>query len=358
MKHACQAELESLHSGADARRAARSVGPAGYGWPRRDRAWVSDNLTRGHLRVAVMMRSGTAKIDLPGRPRPRGDHLAQVMLTVADEPLPIVFRIPACLPDTRGNRLERYEVVHMGSWTRVRLCTSEGVAKHLGAVLTHLGVRASLSEADDDEYRNWTHDLDVEGALPAEAMDLLDLLNSTLLLVVPPELESAIALDWYKVPDENVDPKEWANTPAGGLVHRMKYSGSGSAQARRQLAMVMAQVVRRHPLYRECILATVPGHDASIDSHGERLARDLAELTGRPLIATKAKHPLRPEAKSGEKFDLANEFTVDEGATLAPVLIVDDVYRSGGHLQGVAAAARRAGALSVHGIIGARTMRK
>lgn len=38
-------------------------------------------------------------------------------------------------------------------------------------------------------------------------------------------------------------------------------------------------------------------------------------------------------------------------------LVVDDVYRSGGTMRGVAATVRASGAAAVFGIVGARTMR-
>jgi len=268
-----------------------------------------------------------------------------------------VIRFPACFPSTRGNRLERYEVVRLGGVTRIRLCTSAEVGKHLGAVLTRLGARASFGDVtDDEEFRSWTHYVEVDGALPAGAEDLLELLKSTLLLVVPPNVDSAIALDFYKIPEEEVDPRQWKNTAAGELVNLMKYNGQ--PMARHRLARAMADVVNRHPFYRETVLVSVPGSDSTIESNSQKLAREIADLTGRPLVFAKAKHLKRPAAKAGEQFDLQNEFTLDEGVNLAPALIVDDVYWRGRTLQGVAAAARRAGALSVHGIIGARTMRK
>ena len=51
-------------------------------------------------------------------------------------------------------------------------------------------------------------------------------------------------------------------------------------------------------------------------------------------------------------------FSMDETASLQGVLIVDDLYHSGKTMGEVAAAAKRAGALSVHGIAGVRIMRK
>lgn len=117
-------------------------------------------------------------------------------------------------------------------------------------------------------------------------------------------------------------------------------------------------MIGRHPIYRECVLATVPGHNAKVTSNGERVAAGVARRLELPLIKTAARTALRPEAKSGEAFDFTGEFSMDETASLQAVLIVDDLYHSGKTMSEAAAAARRAGALSVHGIAGVRTMRK
>ncbi len=47
----------------------------------------------------------------------------------------------------------------------------------------------------------------------------------TQILTIPParELECVLALDFYKVPDDEVPPEQWSDTHAGGLVNRRKY---------------------------------------------------------------------------------------------------------------------------------------
>lgn len=270
--------------------------------------------------------------------------------------LPIFF-FPACNEDSRANRLESWSFRPNGGMTSIYLCTASDVVDALAAGLVHLGYRTSrLEVTDPDDRRKWTHALEIAG-IPSQAVeDLLNLFTETLVLRRQPGVESAMVLGWNKDPDSNEDSRKWAYTPIGALVAGSKYGGS--AASRRSLCDRLAEVISRHPIYRECVLASVPGHDARIVSNGERVAAGVAERTGMPLIRTTARTQVRPEAKSGEAFDLTGEFSMDETANLRAVLIVDDLYRSGKTMSEAAAAARRAGALSVHGIAGVRTMRK
>jgi hypothetical protein len=270
--------------------------------------------------------------------------------------LPIFF-LPACNDDSRANRLESWSFRPNGGLTSIYLCTGSSVVDALSAGLVHLGYRTSrLEVTDPDDRRNWTHALEIVG-IPSQAVeDLLNLFSETLVLRKQPGIESAMVLDWYKDPTTDEDPNNWGYTPAGKLVHGCKYIGS--VNALHALCDRLAEVVSRHPIYRECVLASVPGHNTKVTSNGERVAAGVAKRLSLPLIKTTARTAVRPEAKSGEAFDLTGEFSMDETANLQAVLIVDDLYHSGKTMSEVAAAAKRAGALSVYGIAGVRTMRR
>jgi hypothetical protein len=271
--------------------------------------------------------------------------------------LPFVIVFPACDTDSRANRLEKWSSRPAGSATLLLMCTASDVVDHLAANLTHLGFKVSRVEMDDPEDRKlWTHGLEVNAKPIGRVEDLLNLLAGTLVLRRPDGLESAMVLDWYKDPSSHDDPNKWAFTEVGKLVYGAKYRSDVARM--RGLCDRLADVIQRHPIYRECVLATVPGHNAAVVSAGERVAAGVAKRTGQELIKTVARTKVRPEAKAGEAFDLSGEFKMDEQASLRGVLIVDDLYRSGKTMSAVAAAAKRAGALSVHGIAGVRTMRK
>jgi hypothetical protein len=52
---------------------------------------------------------------------------------------------------------------------------------------------------------------------------LLELLGEVVSLPSLPPLKFAIALDWYKIPVDGVDSRDWPNTEVGELVHQGKY---------------------------------------------------------------------------------------------------------------------------------------
>jgi len=270
--------------------------------------------------------------------------------------LKIVFAIPPCVTDRRANRLESWSCRPGGRATQIYLCTAKDVLDQLVASIVHLEYHVSLIEvAEPDDRRKWTHALEIDGAVTGDIEDLLELFHSTLVLPRPAGMESAMALDWYKDPTSHEDPRQWANTAVGQLVQSAKYHNDRAALA--NLCDRLAETIGRHPIYRECILASVPGHKRGV-SNGEKVAAGVAERVGKTLIKTTARSPNRPAAKSGEDVDLTHEFQMDENAMLRNVLVVDDTMHSGRTMSGVAAAAKRAGASSVHGIVGARTLRK
>jgi hypothetical protein len=263
--------------------------------------------------------------------------------------------------DTRGNRLQRW-AVEPGFQHRLLLCTSQRVVDQVRGAL-HLG-RYQVSKAPlrPEELTEWTHCLELDREVDAGMTDFLRLMAEVLVLTVSPAIDSAIALDFYKAPQAGLDPKEWPNTQAGELVHRMKYYANDPAAAEWALGALadrMAAVVKRHPVYREAVIAQVPGHDRDITSWGERLAREVAERTGQELVPARARHSARAESKNREaRADLIDEFSLDERVMFRPVLIIDDATGTGDTLKGMAAAARRAKASRIDGLVGARTMRR
>lgn len=80
------------------------------------------------------------------------------------------------------------------------------------------------------------------------------------------------------------------------------------------------------------------------------------------MIRVTARSAFRPEVKDLEESErlnsLSGEFSVLWALNGQPVLIADDVFRSGTSMGAVAAAARKAGAGKIYGICGVRTMRR
>jgi adenine/guanine phosphoribosyltransferase-like PRPP-binding protein len=272
----------------------------------------------------------------------------------------VLIDFSAYFPDSRANRLEDYLVRAVKNSTRERLYL-RGPAEAATQVTWSLERlernprRLPLRKEDGSE---WTDRLEFDGPLPEAVADTLSVLQSALTLVKRKPLHVAMALDFHTVPIDGVDPQQWPRTEVGSLVYRAKYRGNREALA--SLSDRLADIAARHELYQATdLVLTVPGHDVSRQSFGERLAYDVAKRIGVPMIKTGCSQELRPEAKSGlETAELESLFSVDRSVRDGVVLIVDDVYRSGSTMSAVAHAAERAGARGRLGLVGARTLKK
>jgi adenine/guanine phosphoribosyltransferase-like PRPP-binding protein len=98
----------------------------------------------------------------------------------------------------------------------------------------------------------------------------------------------------------------------------------------------------------------VPGSEHHF---GERLAATVAELTNKQLLSSRRLSIGHAPAKQGHTPGRRVDYDVDEDVFGREVIIVDDVFRSGGTMRDVAAAALAGGARRVVGLVGARTMR-
>jgi adenine/guanine phosphoribosyltransferase-like PRPP-binding protein len=210
--------------------------------------------------------------------------------------------------------------------------------------------------------QQWTHVLVIDGLLPAWTIETLELLNEIVVMQPMPPIASAIAVDWYSTPPTAEDDT-FHQTRMGDrilsskrLAHRIHPPEVERLQ--REVASEMARTIRRHIDYRKATaLVTSPPHILANHGYAVQLAELIAEETGLPLVKTVGKTPVRPQRKEGESVDLEDEFTVDprrvEGQT---VIIVDDVYKQGDTMRGVAAACRRARAARILGLAAARTL--
>jgi predicted amidophosphoribosyltransferase len=200
-----------------------------------------------------------------------------------------------------------------------------------------------------------------------EVRQLLELLGEVISLPSLPPIRFAIALDWYKIPVDGVDPRNWPNTEAGELVNRGKYlykiREEQKAMVGRNLAGRICNAIGRHAALNSAeVILNVPGHDRNVVSFGPRLAATVAKYRRIPNLRATGKSEFRPEAKSLSPMERAMffdyEFIVPPEVYARSVLIVDDVFRSGGSMAAVARAAREAGAREIFGICPTRTMRR
>lgn len=262
------------------------------------------------------------------------------------------------ISDSRGNRLLRYQLngVAGSGEKRLYLYAHPATARQIEWAFQSLGCRRI--ELTETQRANWSHRYRLRDLPDRDGRAFLELMKEVLTLNVHSDLDCAIALDFYKDPSSHEDPNQWANTPTGELIGRGKYAGF--AKEGQELAGKLASVVARHPIYRAAdAIVMVP---SSKNKFGERLAEVVAKTAGKPFIRTSAAHLTRPEAKNAnddDRADLSHEFTIPEEHARGRVLIVvDDVYKTGGTMRAVAGAAHAAGAAAVLGLVGARTMRK
>lgn len=264
-------------------------------------------------------------------------------------------------PDSRGNRVQKHEfllVMKAGTVT-VRVLDMRGpgeAAWQIGEVAAGSG---RARPVPDSRRGTWTHRFEFPAGVPTEVRHLVSLLEEVLTLTNTPHLNCVIALDWYKVPDDELPPDQWANTDVGALINRGKYSGAMDA-AGAALADRIAGFMQRHPLYRDCsAIVTAPGSRANQESFGERLAATVAQRVGKTLVVTQAPKGARPPAKQGQAQLSPEECGFEMPQRLSgSVVVVDDVYRTGSTMRAVAYAARHAGARRVLGVVGARTLRR
>jgi hypothetical protein len=270
------------------------------------------------------------------------------------------FFFPAFMPDSRGNKLEKFAVrpVRDSDHSRLYLCGPDEVAEQAKRMLEPTASR--LIKMTPEQQREWSHRLHVDGPVPDDVRETLALLEEILTLTKRTYVDAAFALDFYKDPESDPDPQKWKDTSAGSMVHMAKYYGY--AEALDALASVLAKVINGHALLRTAdLVVSVPGHDTTRVSFGEQVAEAVAKKTGKPLVGATAAHERRPAAKEREKveggIDLEDEFTLPDDVDGRVVIVIDDVYRSGQTMEAAAKAAKKAGADRVYGLVGARTMR-
>ncbi|KQX07332.1 MULTISPECIES: hypothetical protein [unclassified Leifsonia] len=260
-------------------------------------------------------------------------------------------------PNARGGKLLKYKVIKdpHGEGQVLLLCGPAEVADEIKIVASAVCVEAALS---DDGKKTWTHAFRFAGVVPASVTELADLLKLALSIPSPGQVDRCMALDWYTVPNED---DELIHTRAGELINFTKHAShpdySNSRNCRREMIATLADFIQRHPRYSVATaMVAAPGHLADGNSFGEKLAREVAAKAGISFVESTSPGGPR-ERQFDTKQDLSEAFTVN-GTLSGTVIVLDDVYQSGGSATGAAAAARRAGATTVVFLAVARTIRK
>jgi hypothetical protein len=272
---------------------------------------------------------------------------------------------PVFVPDRRGNRLERhvFEVAADGRSHRLLLRASSEIARQFER-MSGIGYRPT--ECAELASAGWTHCLEARGMPAPSTRDLADLLAEVITLPISRSIDFAIAMDWYKVAADDIDPREWRNTPDGQRVYVGKYwisSPDARAAAGRSLVRRLVSATQRHPSLTTSanVVVAVPGHDRAYLSFGERLAASVSNILGLPLVRVTTPYEFRPPAKD-LPTDSDNRtwdgLSVTEDLSGCTALIIDDVFRTGRTMSAVGSAVMRAGAIRACGLVAVRTMRR
>jgi len=195
---------------------------------------------------------------------------------------------------------------------------------------------------------------------------MLGVLQEVISLPSPPNIRTAIALDWYKIADDAVDPWQWPNTETAELLRQGKYLNAydpaGQRRAGLELVERLWRVIEAHPGLRQAtVVLDVPGHDGQRVSFGSRVAASVAHRLGLPVAKTSARSEFRPPAKNADSAEriaaIRDQFFVPFDLQGHVGLVVDDVFKSGTSMSETARGARAAGAALVSGIVAVRTMK-
>ena len=256
--------------------------------------------------------------------------------------------------EQRGDKIAKHRIARARGETALVVDCPDWIADQIAMTYGSSCQRRPVAEVIAKEFN---HGFVFQGDGPDGLGDVVEVLSTVLSIPAPKHVDVAIALGWYTQPD---DEGELKHAKAGRWIYTTKHAThpewSTSRTSRREMLTALVGLIQTHPLYSgaTAIIAS-PGHLADGQSFGEILAREVAEKADIPFVESTAPGP-RPQQKEGQTQDLTGTFTVTERLS-GDVIVVDDVYRSGGSASGAAAAAKRAGADRVYALTVARTIR-
>ncbi|WP_341998569.1 hypothetical protein MRBLWH7_000340 [Microbacterium sp. LWH7-1.2] len=256
--------------------------------------------------------------------------------------------------EKRGDRIAAHRIATARGETALLLDCPDWIRDQIDLIY---GPACERREPGEIVAKDFNHGFLFPDGSPDDLQSTVELLSSVLSIPAPPHVDVAITLDWYTQPDGDGELK---HTAAGYWINTTKHAThpewGNSRNSRRLMIDALVKTIQAHPLYANATaIIAAPGHLADGQSFGEVLARDVAAKVGIPFVETTAPGP-RQQQKEGPVQDLTGVFTVQD-ALSGDVIVLDDVYRTGGSASGAAAAAKRAGANRVFSIAVARTIR-
>jgi len=202
--------------------------------------------------------------------------------------------------------------------------------------------------------------LEIVGASPAGGVNeieaLLSLLNAT--LTIEDGLEESHALAYHK---NETEDGGLVRSRAGSVLYSAKYNGN--SKAAEAIENALARFVQLHPRYRSAkFIAAVPPHAReTAQSLCRTLVARLATRLGMAPVAiqrvdtrTPQKNITDENRKKGVDLRIQNqEGSMRVAAQLSGgrIIVIDDLYGSGGSMREAARALRHAGASVVLGLV-------
>lgn len=177
-------------------------------------------------------------------------------------------------------------------------------------------------------------------------------------LTIEDSLDESHALGYHQETDDATG--RLAKTTLGKLVNRAKYDTL--RKPREVIGNAVADFVTRHPRYgRATSVACVPPHKPGrTSSLPNRLVRQVSETLGLNRVTIQRVHDtaeqkeIRDEDRqAGVRKRISNQrrtMSVDTNLEGESVIVIDDLYGSGGSMQEAARALRDAGAGEVMGL--------
>lgn len=188
-----------------------------------------------------------------------------------------------------------------------------------------------------------------------EIKDFLSLLAAS--LTIEDSLDESHSLGYHQDEDETGG---LVRSELGTLVYQAKYGGR--VDARQTIHRALCTFIRGHPRYRRAdAVAAIPPHEAGeTGSLCQRLVADIAselELRQVPIARVTTTQPQKDIADDDRKKGVERRFANQEGTMRVDhdvaglsVVVVDDLYGSGGSMHQAALVLRGAQAREVLGL--------
>jgi len=216
-------------------------------------------------------------------------------------------------------------------------------------------------EPSDSGFLGLGKTLALRGRPPAAGLEevrrFLSLLTGT--LTIEDSLDESHSLGYHK--DED-DAGELVRSELGSLVTRAKYGRPPHPDARRRITEGLRRFIEGHPRYRraKAIAAVPPRQAGGQGSLCQTVAADLAAQLGLmwiEIVRVSGRPPQKDivdeDRRKGVELRIANQegsMSVDDDVAGLSVVVVDDLYGSGGSMGEAARVLRGSGAKEVLGL--------